>query len=148
MCLTLLENKAQIAEKPILVFKMLEERSGYKLRPCKTIKETPFRYMPVRFKNGRSTLESTIEVVEKYRQIQKGIHAYELLSIAQFNVKNIDSLGTWGCAVYYAVIPKGATYYLGTMCDIACDKLIVFQTKEHFEKSVYAKDYDKFAEID
>lgn len=51
---------------------------------------------------------------------------------------------TCGIKTYYAVIPKGATYYIGNNFDVATDKLIVFLTKEDFEKSEYAKDYKVF----
>ena len=151
MCLVLLENKAQIAEKPILVFKMLEEYFiGSVRKNYINVKRTPFQSKCVVFKCGRATLESDLIVEKYYRSdvINIGIHSYQLLSDAIFKKKLFDPFNVLGCEIYYAVIPKGSTYYIGTDCEVASDKLIIFKTKEDFEKSEYAKDYDKFAEID
>jgi len=152
MCLVLLKNKAQIAEKPILVFKILENiHYGFYAKNPKNIKETPFQQARLKFIGGKATLKSVIKVEYSdptdpfsLRVINKAIHSYELLYVADQNRYNLDPFCFWGASVHYAIIPKGSTYYLGTQCDVASNKLIIFQTKEDFEKSEYAKDYDKF----
>jgi len=151
MCLVLIKNEPHVAEKPILVHKMLEDYfEGCVRKNYKNIKETPFQSKRVVFKRGRTTLESDLFVQKHYGHdvIDIGIHSYQLLSVANEKKKMLDPFDVWGCEIYYAVIPKGSTYYLGEYCEVASDKLIIFQTKEDFEKSQYAKDYDKFAEID
>lgn len=144
MCLVLLENKPKMAVKPILVYKVLEEINTDK--PLKTIKETPFRYMRVKFKHRKTTLESKICVsygLTNY-MVNESIHAFRDVSFSESFVRDIDRHRVWGMKTYYAVIPKGATYYIGNNFDVATNKLIVFLEKEDFEKSVYAKDYKTF----
>ena len=144
MCLVLLENKPKMAVKPILVYKVLEEIDAEK--PLKTIKETPFRYMRVKFKHRKTTLESKICVYygsDNYA-VHESIHAFRDISFSESVVRELDSHRVWGMKTYYAVIPKGATYYIGNNFDVATNKLIVFLTKEDFEESVYAKDYKTF----
>ena len=155
MCLVLIENKAQIAEKPILVFKILENiHYGFNAKNPKNVKETPFRQFRLKFIRGEATLESAIKVEYSdptdpfsLQVINKAIHSYELLDVAEKNRHDMDPFGFWGTSVHYAIIPKGSTYYIGAECDVASNKLIIFKTKEDFEKSEYAKDYDKFAVI-
>lgn len=137
MCLVLLEKTPKVAEKPILVYKVLEEIDVNK--PLKTVKETPFRYMRVKFKHSKTTLESKICVWGG--TVSESIHAYRDISFSEGTVRGLDYNRAWGMKTYYAVIPKGATYYIGKNFDVATDKLIVFLEKEDFEKSVYAKDY-------
>ena len=152
MCLVLIKHKPQVAEKPILVYKMLEEYCKYGIRKdYKNIKETPFQGTRVVFKRGRTTLESNLIVEKKYYGhdvINIGIHSYELLSVANEKKEELDFFNIWGCEIYYAVIPKGSTYYLGENCEVASNKLIIFRTKEDFLKSPYVKDYEEFVEID
>lgn len=140
MCLLLLEKKPKMAVKPILVYKVLEEIDAEK--PLKTIKETPFQYMRVKFKHRKTTLESKICVY--HSMVNESIHAYRDMSFSELVVRELDNHRAWGMKTYYAVIPKGATYYIGKNCDVATNKLIVFLTKEDFEKSEYAKDYKVF----
>ncbi len=146
MCLTLLEETPKVAVKPILVYKILEELSDCKW--LKTIKETPFQYMRVKFKHRKTTLESKICLYKGSANINssihEAIHAYRDISISELLIKECDDKGIWGMKTYYAVIPKGATYYIGTNFNVATDKLIVFLTREDFEKSEYAKDYEVF----
>lgn len=145
MCLVLLENKPKMAVNPILVYKILEEIDAEK--PLKTIKETPFQYMRVKFKHRKTTLESKICVYKgsaNNSSIHESIHAFRDMSFSELVVRELDNHRGWGMKTYYAVIPKGATYYIGTNCDVATNKLIVFLTKEDFEKSEYAKDYKVF----
>lgn len=144
MCLVLLEKNPKMAVKPILVYKVLEELSDCK--PLKTIKETPFQYMRVKFKHRKTTLESKICVYygSTNYTVHESIHAYRDITFSETVVRELDNHRAWGMKTYYAVIPKGATYYIGTNCDVATNKLIVFLTKEDFEKSEYAKDYKTF----
>lgn len=141
MCLTLLEETPKVAVKPILVYKLLGEINVDK--PLKAIKETPYQHMRVKFKLGKATLESKICVYIN-NTIYESIHAFRDISYSELVANVYGNHITCNIKTYYAVIPKGATYYIGTKYDVATDKLIVFLTKEDFEKSEYAKDYKVF----
>lgn len=143
MCLTLLNKNKYTAKKNILVYKMLEELNVCK--PLKNIKETPYQYVTVKFKRGRTTQESCL-VAENNQHVRTGIHAFTYKGKSDETVRYLDHFLNWGLKTYYAVIPKGSSYYLGTQNDVATNKLITFLTKEDFEKSSYAKDYETIVE--
>lgn len=136
MCL-FIESEKLIAKEPIVVFKCLDYN-----RENKTY-ETPFQYFPVRFDaDGVARLfvdkrKFKPKKVRGFKQINVGIHAF--INIEQANYTSYMFPQT---ATHYAVIPKGAIYYLGGQ-EIASNELIIFKRKKDY-REFKKKDYKDF----
>lgn len=126
MCLKLSNqfrtDEPLVAKKDILVYKLLDysEETGHY---C-----TPFQYRGVYFENGSVCMTSDI-VLDKNRNVNIGLHAYFTIDAAKFVVRMFDETD-----VYFAVIPKGSKFYLGTENDIVSNNLIIFKTEYYYRK--------------
>lgn len=137
MCLIAINEHAWTAERPILVYKILID-SGF------FTKLTPFMDFKIKFKLGRSqeyvsnfgksVYKSSSETII---EINEGLHAMCNKCIAKV-VSNNLSCRNIKTKVYYAVIPKGAKYYVGTNHDIVSDRQIIFRTERAFKRSEYS----------
>lgn len=136
------------AKADILVYKCLDECIE---RYC-----TPFRYFPVYFEKGKCVLNVKHFTYRKYRKVinsnyivnefrvEGGIHSFRnewgaLKLVKDFHEKD-------GTNKHYAIIPKGANYYIGDKGDVVSTELIVFETKKDYKE--YVKTSDKICIID
>lgn len=131
MCLNAINEHAWTAERPILVYKILIDYGFF-------TKITPFMDFKIKFKLGRSQeyVSNLGKSVYKYNSetiIKEGLHAMYNKTIAKIVS---DRLGR--AKVYYAVIPKGAKYYVGKDHDIVSDRQIIFRTERAFKRSEYS----------
>lgn len=135
MCLTILEKtNKRIARTNILVYKCLDYDLVYGY--C-----TPYQYYPIYFIN-----DEWAEMKVKHftysrnrKDVEEGIHAYYDKSVADDNSRRyFEGCGT---KTYYAIIPKGAKYYIGHDNDIVVTELFIFKTKKDYEN--YVKKYDE-----
>lgn len=128
MCLRIISKKL-VAENAIMVYKCLDYN-----KECKTY-ETPFRYFPVRFDvNGVTRLFADKKRFKpkkegNIKQINVGIHAFTNKENADITSSQFGETET-----HYAVIPKGATYYLGANYEIASDELIIFKRRKDYSE--------------
>lgn len=137
MCL-IVGTKKLVAKTDLLVYKCLD-KEGRKF--C-----TPFRYLPIKFTNGRCVIESaeTALTIEKewhekklVKVINIGVHAYTDKDISDDIAERFPECGT---KTYYTVIPKGCPYYVGMKFDVVSTKMIVFKSKEDFDKYAEGKE--------
>ena len=127
MCLTIKNSEhfrffgrcfPKIAKEDIVAYKVLKDYGdGYII--------TPYQYAQVCFVHGTDTLSATFKV-RRYRnkiyEVSEGIHSLQ---------KPITSLPVH-CKIYYAIIPKGSKYYIGTRLDFVSTELIIFKTEEDY----------------
>lgn len=148
MCLIIKKgtNKRK-AKADILVYKCLDECCGHY---C-----TPFQYFPIYFEKGKCILKVKHFTYNKkikinnydYKEniiVYTGIHSYyeelEVLRVVnEFHEKN-------GTNKHYAIIPKGANYYIGEEGDVVSTELIIFETEKDYKE--YVKTSDKICIID
>ena len=133
------------AKANILVYKCLDEcRGNY----C-----TPYQYFPVYFEEGKCVLKvkhftyrnviNSNYIVNEIR-VEGGIHSFykewaALRVVNDFHEKD-------GTDKHYAIIPKGANYYIGVEGDVVSTELIVFETKKDYNN--YVKNIEKICIID
>lgn len=138
MCLTILKNTNKfVAESNILVYKCLDcEDDKY----C-----TPFQYVPIYFNNGKTELEVKnftyshhIDILHISNTVNQGIHAYYVYN----ETKEVCKAFGYCCGTktHYAIIPKGAKYYVGNKGDVVSTKLIIFETEEDYKNYVENND--------
>lgn len=135
MCLTAINEHAWTAERPILVYKILEDKGFF-------TKLTPFMNFKIKFKHGRSQqyvskLGKSVYENGSIVEIGEGLHAMYNKTMAKIISNNLvcREIKT---NVYYAVIPKGAKYYVGVNHDIVSDRQIIFRTERAFKRSEYS----------
>ena len=125
MCLCVISEK-RVAENAILVYKCLDynEDKTY----C-----TPFQYLPITFDvDGVTILFADKKKFKPIKEdngkvINVGIHAFTCKENAEHISSQFPETET-----HYAVIPKGATYYLGSGNEIASDELIIFKRRKDY----------------
>lgn len=142
MCLTILEKtNKRVAVNDILVYKCLDyDSDSY---------STPFQYFPIYFtENGRywmSVKNFTYSHEGNYKNVEQGIHAYYDKEMADDTSESfVDSCGT---ETHYAIIPKGAKYYIGNKGDVVTTTLIIFETEKDYENYIVEKNGEKICKI-
>ncbi len=122
--------KCFVAKEDILVYKCLDCINGEY--------STPFQYMPVIFEQGKyvyNKIKMSQKIgcgIRENAIVTKGIHAYstrgEAISFIRcFHKSNETSM-------YYAVIPKGSNFYIGSHNDVVSNNLIVYREKRCFDR--------------
>ena len=107
---------------------------------------TPFYYFPVYFEEGKCVLKVkhfSYNYVEKVISVEEGIHSFYLEWCAQNVVTTFHEED--GTEKHYAIIPKGANYYIGNDGDVVSTELIVFETEKDYKK--YVKNSEKICII-
>lgn len=142
MCLRI-ETRKLVAKTDLLVYKCLDSHHTGEF--C-----TPFQYIPVVFENGMAVIDGGKRALlvewEHYsdrravRVVNYGVHAYTKKIAAEATASYFRDCGT---KAYYAVIPKGCKYYLGTDSDIVSTKMIVFKSKRDYDNYAKEKDINK-----
>ena len=115
-----------VAENDIIVYKALDHLDTDGNKCCCT----PYQYFPITFIYGMCILNAVLEK-EKNFYVNIGIHSFS-------KEKRCDNT----CSIFienemkkhWAVIPKGSEYFVGIDDDIVSDNLIIFNTREDFEK--------------
>jgi hypothetical protein len=128
MCLTIRVNapskdaarkkvKPQIAEKDIVVYKVLRDNNESPYQNFKYKKGTEYyRYGPRKF--GRTINNRSYNEYEV--QIEEGLHSYREEGIAIIKV-----VGWWNRKVVKMIVPKGSQYYISSCeTEIVSDRLI------------------------
>lgn len=115
------------AEENICVYKMLVRRNN---KQCRTY---PLNYL-INFKRNKFYYKSKLECFLRNNKpvVEKGLHSTRL---------NCSFL--W-VDPYYAIIPKGANFYIGTSSDIVSDQLIIYKKKPWrfiFKKPISVENY-------
>ena len=126
------------AKTDILVYKCLDNNYG---NYC-----TPYMYFPVYFEDGKYVLKVkhfSYNNDKKVVIVEEGIHSFYLEWCAQDVVTTFHEAD--GTEKHYAIIPKGANYYIGNDGDIVSTELIVFETKKDYDK--YVKSSEKICII-
>lgn len=138
MCLVVEKGiRKKIAKTDILVYKCLDKKNGNYY--------TPFQNVNIFFDNGECVMEKIPNIVPKrvdgHREIGKGLHSF-------YKKRPANTLITYfpQTKIYYAIIPKGSEYYIGTNGEIVSNNLMVFETKEDYQK--YKKKAEKICIID
>ena len=139
MCLVVVKGtNKRVAKVDIFVYKCLDYFYGNFCTPyC-----TPFYFFPIFFENGEYVLKVknfTYNKSSNNKRVEEGIHSYYNKSAAQKLEKD-------GIEKHYAIIPKGAKYYIGNNGDVVSTELIVFETEEHYKK--YVEKSEKICIID
>lgn len=132
MCLTInekfhkscffLKPKPFVAKSNIMVYKLLEYKDGrYK---------TPYQKAPIRFSGGKWEGWQT-KFGMSYSdgwEVDEGFHSYW----AETAISDIQKAGR---EIFYAVIPEGSHYYIGTDGDIVSDRLVILSHEYNEEYS-------------
>ncbi len=141
MCLTILEKtNKRVAVNDILVYKCLDYDVVYGY-------STPFQYFPIYFtENGRYWMNVKNFTYSRNRKdVDEGIHAYYDKEIADDTSESfVDSCGT---KTHYAIIPKGAKYYIGDKGDVVATTVIIFETEKDYENYIVEKNGEKICKI-
>lgn len=136
MCLVSEISTPLVAEKPILVYKMLK-RLPFRYR----VKETPYQFLKILFKKGVCTLSAKLKYTfipyHDFTEVSEGIHAWKRKKCANDAAECYKSCYGGGTSIHYAVIPKGAKYFVGDY-DIVSEKMIIFLNRKELNKSEYA----------
>lgn len=136
MCLVSEIRTPLVAEKPILVYKMLK-RLPFRYR----VRETPYQFLKILFENGVCTLSAKLKYMfvpsHDYTQVSNGIHAWQRETWADEAADCYKSYNAGRASIHYAVIPKGEKYFVGAY-DIVSEKMIIFLNREALKKSEYA----------
>lgn len=126
MCLTInkkfhkscfvLKPKPFIAKSNILVYKLLEYKDGrYK---------TPYQKAPIWFSGGKwegwqTMFGMSYCAVSGFNwEVDEGFHSY-------WTEAAISDIQKAGREIFYAVIPEGSNYYIGTDGDVVSDRLVI-----------------------
>lgn len=128
------------AESDILVYKCLDNY-------CTNYYTTPYQNVPVYFKNGKCVMNTPHFSYERNGNrtiIKEGIHSYYRRIKAEYVELSYNHC--FGTKMYYAIIPKGTEYYIGTNEDIVSTELIIFKTQEDYQK--HKKKTEKICIID
>lgn len=110
-----------VAEEDIIVYKVLyvsNDRERY---------YTPYRAMRIDFRRNRASLPRIHRMITEEGYINskklfvgRGYHSYLVEPLARIRCFQNRQL-------FKAIIPKGASYYIGNMRDIVSDRLIIFK---------------------
>ena len=133
-----------IAKKDVLVYKVLElPTEEYVFYNEKHAWLTPFRHLPVIFKDGIDKIESNLVVVKKDKTcdtithfslnnyiVNIGIHSYT-------NEREVKCYDPYNRKIFKAVIPKGTPFYVGTNGDIVSKELIIYEYWDSINNSDY-----------
>ncbi len=137
MCLVSAIRTPFVANKPILVYKMLR-RIPFRYR----VRETPYQFLKISFKNGVCTLSSKLKYttfisLHDFTEVSEGIHAWKRKKYANDAADCYKFYYGGRARIHYAVIPKGAKYFVGDY-DIVSEKMIIFINRKDLKKSEYA----------
>lgn len=147
MCLTIKttfhkKGKPIVAERSILVYKMLERYMGKKYN---NQYHTPYMGTPINFcdegdnmyfyKTTRLQKDLSLSPCSSDKYISKGIHSFsdKKTAIDEVNMYNEGSL--YRMSMHYAVIPKGSKFFIGSDGDIVSTNLVVFKRKKDYDKN-------------
>ena len=123
MCLYTKQRHPKVAEKDIVVYKVLDQRMG-----------SPYYGLLYPLNEKRTSILKNYdwkweEAGHKVYDVEEGLHAYTKRMAAYVKrhyLNRCDSEKDFTTySVYKAIIPKGAKYYIGLDNDIASDALIV-----------------------
>ena len=116
-----------IAKNNIVVYKALDtkELDGSK-HIC-----TPYKKFPIIFFEGKCVMNEPNMDIKRFF-VNRGIHAYttEQQCKKTCNLYYEDT----GTKKFWAVIPKGSSFFVGEYYDIVSDNLIIFKSREEFRK--------------
>ena len=136
MCLVSEIRTPLVAEKPILVYKMLK-RLPFRYR----VKETPYQYLKISFEKGVCTLSAKLKYMfvsfRGFTEVSEGIHAWKRETWADDAAECYKTYQGGRAGIHYAVIPKGEKYFVGKY-DIVSEKMIIFLNRRALKKSEYA----------
>lgn len=135
MCLVSEIRTPLVAEKPILVYKMLK-RLPFRYR----VKETPYQNLKISFEKGVCTLSAKLKymfTLISATEVSEGIHAWRRKTWANEAAYRYKRYNGGRAGIHYAVIPKGEKYFVGNY-DIVSEKMIIFLNKRDLKKSEYA----------
>lgn len=136
MCLVSEIKTPLVAEKPILVYKMLK-RLPFRYR----VKETPYQNLKISFEKGVCTLSAKLKYMFIHlinaTEVSEGIHAWKTKTWANEAADCYKNYNGGRAGIHYAVIPKGEKYFVGKF-DIVSEKMIIFLNKRDLKKSEYA----------
>ena len=139
MCLTIKDTfhkkgKPLVAERSILVYKMLERYAGKKYN---SLYHTPYMGTPINFcdEGDNMYFYKTTRLQKDSIYINKGIHSFsdKKTAIDEVNMYNEGEL--YRMSMHYAVIPKGSKFYIGDDGDIVSTNLVVFKRKKDYDKN-------------
>jgi len=130
MCLIIEKgtNKRK-AKADILVYKCLDENNGSYF--------TPFQHFHVFFEDGKCVLKVkhfSFKKIKNETVVETGIHSYYNKWFAHDIVVRFHELH--GTEKHCAIIPKGASYYIGYYGEIVSNELIVFETEQDYKEYV------------
>ena len=142
MCLTIKttfhkKGKPLVAERNILVYKMLERYIGKKYN---NQYHTPFMGTPINFCDEGDNMyfyKATRLQKNEYDSdycISKGIHSFFDKPTAINEVNAYDER-IYRMSMHYAVIPKGSKFFIGSDGDIVSTNLVVFKRKKDYDKN-------------
>ena len=138
-------HKPRVAKHNILVYKILELFDDGS-------KATPYQYLPIEFKGGRCHLKTDKMVDSLYfvkdtdndgchlDKVGEAIHGFYGEDRTKEEMR-IGRHNDWNFKKYYAVIPKGAQYWVGQDNDICSSEMIIFASQKSLDK--YSKDNNK-----
>jgi hypothetical protein len=139
MCLTIKDTfhkkgKPLVAERSILVYKMLERYAGKKYN---NQYHTPYMGTPINFcdEGDNMYFYKATRLQKDSIYISKGIHSFsdKKTAIDEVNMYNEGSL--YRMSMHYAVIPKGSKFFIGSDGDIVSTNLVVFKRKKDYDKN-------------
>lgn len=144
MCLTIKttfhkEGKPIVAERSILVYKMLERYMG---KGYNNKYHTPFVGKTINFCDEgdnmyfykTTRLQKDLSAYDSNKYISKGIHSFFDKKTAIDEADAYDER-VYRMSIHYAVIPKGSKFYIGDDGDIVSTNLVVFKRKKDYDKN-------------
>ena len=122
MCLYTKQIKPKVAEKDIVVYKVLDHNMG-----------SPYYGLLYPLNEKRTSILKRYdwkweEKGYKIYDVEEGLHAFTkrlAAYVKQYYLNQPDRNNLATYSVYKAIIPKGSKYYIGLDNDIASDALIV-----------------------
>ena len=105
----------------ILVFKMLNNSNPFNII-------TPYQKRPVRFNDGVSELWINDEDLRPscWADVHQGIHSFYDLFWCRKRSRMCNNM------TYYAIIPAGTPFYVGSDLDVVSSRLLIFETTDDF----------------
>ena len=129
MCLTNIGNKLLIAEKDLMVYKVLKLYEGTLVSP---FYDMPYEFL-TRYDNSEPD-EISGSPIDNIYFVEGGFyHAYIDKDAAVANAKVIEHFYRKKCVIYNATIPRGTKYYLGNAKDICAKSIIINEELDNLQ---------------